>query len=473
MSSPRLTRRHWLAGAACSVPFVWSSRVVGRTRLAPQQVAAFRVDVTPPLGHPLLGGNFRPAASIGDPLFAHGLVFTGGEKPIAIVTVDWCELRNESYARWRTLIADALATTPENVLVSCVHQHDAPYVDVGAEKLLSAAGATQRTCDLAFQESSAQRVADTAKAALADAVPFTHLGTARAEVDRVASSRRVLKPDGTPYFGRYSQCRDPKLQEQPAGEIDPQLPSLTFYSGDKAVASLRSFAVHPMSPYGRGIVSADFVGDARARRQRDLPQTVQLYGTGCSGDVTAGKYNDGATGVRAQLADRLYDAMVRADKNEQRQAVGEVTARALPIVLPLWDVPELREAGLLKTMNDAATPLMPRAMAALGLSSLRFNQARGGGGHHLDLQVVDFGPAQIAVYPAESFVSFQLQVQAALDKSTGKNNFVLPLGFGECAPGYIPTIAVVREGFREEHGYCWVDDTAERRIVDGMKKLLI
>ena len=83
------------------------------------------------------------------------------------------------------------------------------------------------------------------------------------------------------------------------------------------------------------------------------------------------------------------------------------------------------------------------------------------------LQVLDFGPAQIALYPAESFVSYQLQVQAANPK-----RFIVPLGFGECSPGYIPTVAAVREGFREEHAYTWVDDSAERRIVEGMNGLL-
>ena len=69
------------------------------------------------------------------------------------------------------------------------------------------------------------------KAALNDAKPLTHVGTSRAKVVDVASNRRVLRHDGTPYFGRLSTCRDPKLREQPEGEIDPQVTSLTFYNG--------------------------------------------------------------------------------------------------------------------------------------------------------------------------------------------------------------------------------------------------
>jgi hypothetical protein len=463
MAIPFVTRRQWLGATAGAAIGGWATSSPGRARLAGQRVATFRVDVTPPLGHPLLGGNFRRAEKIGDPLYAHGLVFTGGEKPAVVVCLDWCEMRNEETAQWRLGIAAAIDSRVENVLISCVHQHDAPYVDGQANRILFEAGVAQPICDSAFNDLALNRVAEAAKAALADAKPLTHVGASRAVVKEIASSRRVLRPDGTPYFGRFSTCRDPLLREQPEGEIDPQLHSLTFYSGDEAVAVLRTYAVHPMSPYGRGVVSADFVGQARAWRQSEMPKILQVYGTGCAGDVTAGKYNDGSEGIRDRLAERLHDAMVRTDANIERHPVERVAVRSAPIVLPHWDVPELRAEALEQTVRDEKQLFMKRAMSALGLSSLRHNRD----GHHVDLQVIDFGPAQITLYPAESFVSYQLQVQAS-----HKEKFLVPLGFGECSPGYIPTMSAVKEGFREEHAYTWVDDTAERRIVDGMTRLL-
>jgi hypothetical protein len=461
-------RRKWLRTAAGATLGGWTTSALGRAKLVERRIATFRVDVTPPLGHPLLGGNYRPAERIGDPLYALGLVFTGGDRPLVYVAVDWCELRNEAYARWREALAAAVGTTVDHVLVSCVHQHDAPYVDLGAQRILQQAGIARRMCDAEFHERTVQRVATAAKASLGAAQPFTHVGRGQTRVERVASSRRVLKPDGTPYYGRYSTCRDAALREQPEGEIDPWLRSVTFYSYDQAVATLHSYAVHPMSPYGGGTVSADFVGDARARRQRETPGTLQLYATGCSGDVTAGKYNDGSPNVRAQLADRLYDAMVRADAATERYPSVVQGWGRNPIVLPPWNAPQLTEEALAQTIADEKTPFSAKATAALGLSSRQRSAAEGGeDGHHVDLQVLDFGAAKLALFPAESFVSFQLQVAAA-----APNKFILPIGFGECSPGYLPTVAAVREGFREEHGYTWCDETAERRIVEGMKKLL-
>lgn len=463
-----LNRRDWLRTAAGTALGGWTTSALGRAKRAERRIATFRVDVTPPLGHPLLGGNYCPAERIGDPLYALGLVFTGGDRPLVYLAVDWCELRNEAYARWREALAAAVGTTVNHVLVSCVHQHDAPYVDLGAQRILQQAGIARRMCDLEFHERTVERVAAAAKASLGAALPFTHVGQGQARVERVASNRRVSKPDGTPYFGRFSTCRDAALREQSEGEIDPWLRSITFYSYDRAVATLHSYAVHPMSPYGGGVVSADFVGDARARRQREVPETLQIYVSGCCGDVTAGKYNDGSPEVRAQLAGRLYDAMARADAATERYPSVVQGWGRNPIVLPHWDVPQLTEEALARTIADEKVSFGTKATAALGLSSRQRSAVLGrGDGQHVDLQVLDFGAAKLALFPAESFVSFQLQVAAAVPKK-----FIVPIGFGECSPGYLPTVAAIREGFREEHGYTWCDETAERRIVDGMKKLL-
>ena len=71
------------------------------------------------------------------------------------------------------------------------------------------------------------------------------------------------------------------------------LKTLCFWNGDTPLCALSAYATHPMSFYGKGGVSADFVGMARKRRQADTPKVFQMYASGCSGNVTAGKYNDG------------------------------------------------------------------------------------------------------------------------------------------------------------------------------------
>src|SRR5260370_18926780 len=114
-----------------------------------------------------------------------------------------------------------------------------------------------------------------------------------------------------------SATRDADLRAFPEGTVDPFLKTLSFWDGDQPVAALSAYATHPMSYYAKGEVSADFVGLARKRRQADEPKALQVYCSGCSGNVTAGKYNDGSTENRPILAERVGVAMNAAWKTTE------------------------------------------------------------------------------------------------------------------------------------------------------------
>ena len=144
-------------------------------------VAPFSAEVTVPIGHGMMGGLWK-AKSVADPLYAKGVVMLGGEKPVVLVSVDWCEIRNESYDRWREALAKAAGTTRERVLVSAIHQHDAPVTDLAAQRMLKARKLEGSICDLAFHEKAVQRVAAAVTKALKKPQPFTHLGLGKAKV---------------------------------------------------------------------------------------------------------------------------------------------------------------------------------------------------------------------------------------------------------------------------------------------------
>ena len=110
----------------------------------PLRLAWFRADVTVPIGHRLMGILPAKAARVADPLEARGFVVLGADAPIVWVAVDWCEIRNEAYDRWREVLAAAAGTEPSRVLVTSLHQHDAPVADLGAQRLLDERGIAQR-----------------------------------------------------------------------------------------------------------------------------------------------------------------------------------------------------------------------------------------------------------------------------------------------------------------------------------------
>jgi hypothetical protein len=426
------------------------------------RLATFTAEVTPPLGHPCMGGGIAPAKEIVDPLFANGFVLLGAGRPVVLVAVDWCEIRNDAYDRWRDAVAEAAGTPPERVLVSCLHQHDAPVADLEAQRLLEKHHAAGSICVLDFHEQAVRRVARAVRAALPAARPVTHLGTGQARVEEVASNRRYPGPDGKPRFDRTSATRDPKAREQPEGLIDPWLKTLSFWDGDQPVLALSCYATHPMSYYGKGGVSADFVGLARKRRQADDPRVFQVYTSGCSGNVTAGKYNDGNPDNRPVLADRIYQAMAAAWKATRREPLREVGFRTVPLRLEPRDGPGFTVADLTTRLTSDPKPF-GQCLAALGLSW----RQRADAGHKIDVPVVDFGPAQLVLLPAESYVEYQLLAQKLRPES-----FVVVLGYGECAPGYIPTERAVAEGDGNLRDWCWVAPGAERAMTAALEAAL-
>ena len=421
----------------------------GRYRLA-----TFSADVTPPLGHPCMGGGVAPVALIDDPLEAHGFVLIGPERPLVFVAVDWCEIRNDAYERWRAALATAAGTTHERVLVTSLHQHDAPIADLAAERLLEQSGAAGRICDLKFHDVAVRGVARALASSLPSAKPVSHFGIGRGRVEQVASNRRYVLPDGTLGFNRTSATRDPALRSMAEGTVDPWLQTLSFWNGDRPVAALSCYATHPMTHYGKGRVSADFVGLARRRRQGDDPSIAQIYASGCSGNVTAGKYNDGSPENRPVLADRIYRGMVAAWDATTRHPLEQLSFRVVPLLLEPRGGPGFTVEDLRKRLTADPKPF-GQCLAALGLSW----RQRVADGRAIDVPVLDFGAACLVLLPGETYLEFQLAAQALRPEAA-----VLALGYGECAPGYIPIERAWEENDGNLKDWCWVSPGAEARM---------
>ena len=425
-------------------------------------IATFRVDVTCPIDHPLLARRQGIAREVADPLYAHGLVLHGSDDPIAIVAVDWCEIRNDAYDRWRVLLAEAAETSTDRILLCSVHQHDAPLADLGAERLLTEVGMAGETLDTEFFEQTGRRIAAALRESSNGSRRVSHLGLGRAKVEKIASNRRVVLSDGTVTFRRGSNGAVDRLnREADDGLIDPWLKTISFWDGDTPLAALNSYAVHPMSYYGTGEVSADFVGMARDRRRRDDPSVHQMYLSGCSGDVTAGKYNDASRANRAVLADRLYQAMKDAWQASERVPCKSVGFRSVELDLEFRQDPEYTADAMRRVLQDEQAGRKERVLAAMGLSTLQ----RLRDGRRIDFPCLDLGAAKILLFPGESFVGYQLLAQQLLPDS-----FVMSIGYGECWTGYLPTESAFDDGF--DGHWVWVAPGAEARIEAALERVL-
>ena len=105
------------------------------------KLSTFRSDITPPIGHPLCAGWYPQVRSIADPLSALGVILApDGELPIVLCALDWAELSNGDYDRWREDLAASVGTDPDRCTVHCIHAHDTPWPDRDAQDILDAHG---------------------------------------------------------------------------------------------------------------------------------------------------------------------------------------------------------------------------------------------------------------------------------------------------------------------------------------------
>jgi len=398
------------------------------------QLATFQSDITPPLGHPLCAGWYPPAQEIADPLAALGIILVPeGQAPIVLCALDWAELSNGDYDRWRGELAQAVGTSAERVAVHCIHAHDTPWPDRDAQDILDAHGCP----DVIMVGDWAERVRAQAAAAATEALqalqPCSEISVGEARVDRIASTRRLIGDDGKVWAVRWTKTADEAVRAAPEGLIDPLLKTVGFWDGDRPLAVLHYYAVHPTGMDGTGVVTPEFVGLARNRRtaQHGVPH---LYFTGCAGNITAGKYNDGIADNRALFTTRIYDAMVASERAMERQPLGALRWVVEPVCLPPRE--DLDEAALLAEIGAAARSAKVHSKAALMLTYLRRrDRPIPCTCLHLNDRVA------IAHLPGETFIEYQLHAQAARPDA-----FVAVAGYGDLGTGYITLASSFAEG---------------------------
>lgn len=427
---------------------------------SPLRLATFRADVTPPIGAPLCGGLVKPVVGVTDPLLALGVVILGSEKPIVLCALDWCEIRGSDHVHWRERLAKAAGTTPERVAVQSLHQHNAPLADTVAAALCAEAPSPLQVIDVAWAEKALEGVAQAIADSLKHAEELTHITHGEARVSEVASNRRVMGEDGRVKFVRTSATKDAKVREAPEGLIDPMLKTVSFWNGGHKLAALHYYATHPMSYYGDGLVSSDFAGLAREKRTQE-DGVPHIYFTGCGGNVTAGKYNDGNTANRALLTGRMHAAMVESEAKSQRVPVAKAEWHAKPVVLAAN--PDFREEDLLKIIGNEKAASALRISSAFKLAYMK---------HVATTTPIQFtclhlgDQVRLLHLPGESFVEYQLFAQ---QQAPGK--FVATASYGDGGPGYIPMEKSFEEGGYEPTQAAAAPQS-ERQMKDAISELL-
>jgi len=424
------------------------------------KIAPFRLDASPPKDHPLCGGWIKPVVGMDDPEEAIGFVLTGAGAPIVVCAVDWTGLLNQTHIRFREALAQAAGTTPDRVAVQCVHQHNAPFACVEADKIAMSVGDLSHIVFPDFIAEFTERTAKAVAAAMGQLRPVSHVAVGQAKVDRVAGNRRFIGADGTIVDWRGSSSKVPRHAELPEGLIDPYLKTVAFYDGPVKVVSCHYYATHPMSYYGDGKVCSDFVGLARKRRQAEDPGCTHIYFTGCSGNIAAGKYNDGTPQARKDLTDRMYQAIVASEASLMPEAITSASWAANPVLLPVRDT--LNETTLMDNIRNKNNALANRLRPAMTLAWLRRCEAE----LPIVLSALHVNQATLLHLPAESFLEYQLQAQQA-----APGRFVATAAYGDGGPWYIPIAEAFPQGGYEVT-VCLTDPKVEQVLSGGFKSIV-
>jgi hypothetical protein len=339
-----------------------------------------------------------------------------------------------------------------------------------------------------FVRKTIAAAAQAAKDSLAKAQPVTHLGVGEAKVEKVASNRRILGSDGRVAIARSSSYRIPepilsrlsaearrqgyelsaaRVEEAlaaPEGVIDPILKMLTFFNGDQPIVSLSYYATHPQSHFGKGDVTSEFVGLARAEHERTHDGLTLVHFNGAGGNVAAGKYNDGTPRMRVVLTERMTDGMRRAWEATKKVPLSSADCewRVEPVRLPLAE--HLDADKLRATLADESRPESERLSAARKLAFVLQTKH----GDPIDLACLKLGNVYVLHMPAELFVEYQLAAQKLRPEST-----VCMAAYGNGGPGYVGTeIAYSQGGYETQPSSSNTSPKVEKVLMDGIKALL-
>jgi hypothetical protein len=434
---------------------------IGAARAAePLKVGVFAVDASPPVGSPLA---YDQNKGVVHPLSCRGVVVIGDGQPVVLCAVDWIGIANDGQVEFRQALAQAAGTDPNRVVVHTLHQHDAPLCDFSTDRMLAKHGINREISDAGFARDVIARASAAVRVATKEARPVTHIGLGEAEVDKVASNRRVLGPDGKVQHVRYTACKDPEVRAKPVGTIDPLLKMISFWDGAEPIVALTYYATHPQSYYRTGLANPDFPGIARDQRQA-ATNVPHVHFNGAGGNIGAGKWNDGSPENRQILADRVANGMAKAWTATVKTPItaADMKWESIPVTLP--PASHLDVAKLEAVVNDTLKPARERAAAAEELIWLRRCLA----GDAIDVACLHLGKARVLHMPGELFVEYQLAAQ-----KLRPDLFVAMAAYGDYAPGYIGTeVAYPQGGYETGPRASHVAPTVERTLMEVIGRLL-
>jgi len=240
-----------------------------------------KVNITPPLGMPLIGSYGKPSDDILDELYAKALVFNDGNNTLVIVSCDLLYTPLEEIAGpVRKIITEKTGIPEQNILICATHTHSGPEVFTKS-KFRTAGDRPPPAIDRSYLDTLVKKIAGSALIAHKD-MRQVKIGAAKGQAPEIVYNRRPKNNDGLVKMAftvppevratrkvvvdpggdvRTTFVLPDDKTEWKFGPIDPEVCVLRVENMDgKLLGSLVNFGCHPVSiyPFLSTAVSADY-----------------------------------------------------------------------------------------------------------------------------------------------------------------------------------------------------------------------
>jgi len=240
-----------------------------------------KVNITPPLGIPLIGSYGKPSDDILDELYAKALVFNDGNNTLVIVSCDLLYTPLEEIAGpVRKIITEKTGIPERNILVCATHTHSGPEVFTKS-KFMTAADAPAPDIDRSYLDTLVKKIAGSALIAHKE-MQEVKIGAAKGQAPEIVYNRRPKNSNGLVKMAftippevratrkvvvdsggdvRTTFVLPDDKAEWKFGPVDPEVCVLRVENtAGELLASLVNFGCHPVSIYPSlsTAVSADY-----------------------------------------------------------------------------------------------------------------------------------------------------------------------------------------------------------------------
>jgi len=266
-----------------------------------------KVNITPPLGIPLIGSYGKPSDDVLDELYAKSLVLNDGINTIAIVSTDLLYTPLEEITGpVRKIITEKTGIPERNILVCATHTHSGPEVFTRS-KFGQAGDESPPAIDRSYLDTLVKKIAGSVLIAHKE-MQEVKVGAAKGQAPEIVYNRRPRNNEGLVKMAftlppevratrkvvvdpggdvRTTFVLPDDKTEWKFGPIDPEVCVLRIENMDgELLASLVNFGCHPVSIYPH--LSTAISADYPAYVTRVIEQTeggLCLFTLGLAGDA--------------------------------------------------------------------------------------------------------------------------------------------------------------------------------------------